>query len=46
MPAWGNHEYDVQTADDLRNYKGRLLMPHPEASPGSPSLSCCGNDWG
>jgi parallel beta-helix repeat protein len=46
MPAWGNHEYDVAGADDLRNYKGRLLMPHAQASPGSPDLSCCGNDWG
>ena len=46
MPAWGNHEYDVAGADDLRNYKGRLMMPHAQASPGSPDLSCCGNDWG
>ena len=46
MPAWGNHEYDVAGSDDLRNYKGRLLMPHAQASPGSPDLSCCGNDWG
>ncbi|MFY9913412.1 MAG: PKD domain-containing protein [Nocardioidaceae bacterium] len=46
MPVWGNHEYDVAGADDLRNYKGRLLMPHAAASPGSPAISCCGNDWG
>jgi parallel beta-helix repeat protein len=46
MPAWGNHEYDVAGADDLRNYKGRLLMPHAAASPGSPDISCCGDDWG
>ncbi|WP_157557651.1 PKD domain-containing protein, partial [Intrasporangium oryzae] len=46
MPAWGNHEYDVAGSDDLRNYKGRLLMPHAAASPGSPAISCCGNDWG
>ena len=46
MPAWGNHEYDVVGSDDLRNYKGRLLMPNAAASPGSPALSCCGNDWG
>ncbi len=46
MPAWGNHEYDVAGSDDLRNYKGRLLMPNPAASPGSPAISCCGNDWG
>ena len=46
MPAWGNHEYDVAGADDLRNYKGRLLMPNAAASPGSPAISCCGDDWG
>ncbi len=46
MPAWGNHEYDVAGSDDLRNYKGRLLMPHAAASPGSPAISAGGNDWG
>ena len=46
MPAWGNHEYDVSGSDNLLNYKGRLLMPHAQASPGSPDISCCGNDWG
>jgi parallel beta-helix repeat protein len=46
MPTWGNHEYDVPGSDDLRNYKGRLLMPNAQASPGSPAISCCGNDWG
>ena len=46
MPAWGNHEYESPGADDLRNYKGRLLMPHAAASPGSPAVSCCGDDWG
>lgn len=46
MPAWGNHEYDVLGSDDLRNYKGRLLMPHAAASPGSPAISAGGNDWG
>ena len=46
MPAWGNHEYDVPGSDDLRNYKGRLLMPNAAASPGSPAISCCGDDWG
>src|SRR3954452_21995950 len=46
MPAWGNHEYDVPGSDDLRNYKGRLLMPNAQASPGSPAISCCGDDWG
>jgi hypothetical protein len=46
MPAWGNHEWESPAADDLRNYKGRLLMPHAAASPGSPAVSCCGDDWG
>jgi parallel beta-helix repeat protein len=46
MPAWGNHEWESPAVDDLRNYKGRLLMPHAAASPGSPDVSCCGNDWG
>jgi parallel beta-helix repeat protein len=46
MPAWGNHEWESPTLDDLRNYKGRLLMPNAAASPGSPPESCCGNDWG
>lgn len=46
MPAWGNHEWNKPAADDLRNYKGRLLMPNAKASPGSPAISCCGNDWG
>ncbi|MEV6892251.1 MULTISPECIES: PKD domain-containing protein [Kribbella] len=46
MPAWGNHEYDVPGSDDLRNYKGRLLMPNAQTSPGSPAISCCGDDWG
>ncbi|MGN6781702.1 MAG: PKD domain-containing protein, partial [Marmoricola sp.] len=45
IPAWGNHEWD-SSADDLRNYKGRLLMPHQQTSPNSPAISCCGDDWG
>ena len=45
MPAWGNHEWDQQQYDDLRNYKGRFGLPHPETSPGAPSLGCCGQDW-
>jgi hypothetical protein len=45
MPAWGNHEWDVPTADDLRNYKGRFDLPNAQTSPGSPSVSCCGEDW-
>ncbi|MFL6075875.1 MAG: right-handed parallel beta-helix repeat-containing protein [Mycobacteriales bacterium] len=46
MPAWGNHEWESEAVDDLRNYKGRLLMPNAQASPGSPAVSCCGDDWG
>jgi hypothetical protein len=46
MPAWGNHEWESPAVDDLRNYKGRLLMPNAQASPGAPATSCCGNDWG
>lgn len=45
MPAWGNHEWSTPTADDLRNYKGRFDIPNPQTSPGSPSVSCCGEDW-
>ena len=45
MPGWGNHEWDVPTADDLRNYKGRFDLPNPQTSPGSPAVSCCGEDW-
>jgi len=44
MPAWGNHEWD-SSSDDLRNYKGRFDLPNPQTSPGSPSVSCCGEDW-
>jgi chitodextrinase len=44
MPAWGNHEWD-QSTDDLRNYKGRFDLPNSQTSPGSPSVSCCGEDW-
>jgi len=44
MPAWGNHEWD-DSIDDLRNYKGRFAFPNPQTSPGSPAISCCGEDW-
>jgi hypothetical protein len=44
MPAWGNHEWD-SSGDDLRNYKGRFGLPNPQTSPGSPAVSCCGEDW-
>jgi PKD repeat protein len=46
MPAWGNHEWDDNGGDDdLRNYKGRFDLPNPQTSPGSPAISCCGEDW-
>lgn len=45
MPAWGNHEWDKST-DDLRNYKGRFVIPHGQPSTGAPSQGCCGEDWG
>jgi len=35
----------TQNCDDLRNYKGRFDFPNPQTSPGSPSVSCCGEDW-
>ena len=44
MVAWGNHEWESAT-DDLRNYKGRIDLPNPQTSPGSPTISCCGEDW-
>jgi Calcineurin-like phosphoesterase len=44
MPVWGNHEWSKST-DDLRNYKGRFDLPNPQSSLGSPSVSCCGEDW-
>jgi chitodextrinase len=43
MPAWGNHEWS--SPDDLRNYKGRFDLPNSQTSPGSPSVSCCREDW-
>ncbi len=45
QPAWGNHEWDIPTADDLRNYKGRFDFPNVQTSPGAPSGGCCGEDW-
>jgi len=46
MPAWGNHDWaDGDTTDDLRDYKGRFALPNAQASPGSPAVSCCGEDW-
>ncbi|MDX6256984.1 MAG: hypothetical protein QOJ11_3318 [Frankiales bacterium] len=45
MPAWGNHDWETSN-DDLRNYKGRFLIPNGRASASAPSLGCCGEDWG
>lgn len=46
MPAWGNHDWEYDTIDDLRSYKGRFDIPHPGTISGSPKISCCGEDWG
>jgi len=45
MPAWGNHDWDVDTYDDLRDYKGRFDFPNPQETAGAPAISCCGEDW-
>jgi parallel beta-helix repeat protein len=45
MPAWGNHEWENPTTDDLRNYKGRFVLPNPQTSPSAPAPGCCGEDW-
>jgi PKD repeat protein len=45
MPAWGNHEWEDSSQDDLRNYKGRLQLPNPQSALGSPAPGCCGSDW-
>ena len=44
LPAWGNHDWGSAN-DDLRNYKGRFDFPNSQTSPGSPAISCCGEDW-
>lgn len=44
MPAWGNHEWD-SSGDNLKNYKGRFWLPNAQTSSGSPSVSCCSEDW-
>jgi hypothetical protein len=46
MPAWGNHDWEYDSIDDLRSYKGRFDIPHPGTISESPSVSCCGEDWG
>ena len=45
MPAWGNHEWENPADDDLRNYKGRFALPHPQTAFGAPAPGCCGEDW-
>ena len=45
MPAWGNHEWENPATDDLRNYKGRFVLPNPQTSPSAPAPGCCGEDW-
>jgi parallel beta-helix repeat protein len=45
MPAWGNHEWETPSADDLRNYKGRFALPNAQGATGSPTAGCCGEDW-
>jgi hypothetical protein len=45
-PAWGNHDWEYDTVDDLRTVKGRFDIPHPGTISGSPAISCCGEDWG
>lgn len=46
MPAWGNHDWEYTDIDDLRTYKGRFDIPNPGTISSSPSISCCGEDWG
>ena len=45
MPAWGNHEWDDDSYDDMRNYKGRFDFANPQTSPSTPTISNCGEDW-
>src|SRR5205823_3531957 len=45
MPAWGNHEWESPSADDLRNYKGRFDLPNAGTSSTAPAAGCCGEDW-
>jgi hypothetical protein len=46
IPAWGNHDWEYDTIDDLRTYKGRFDIPNQDTITGSPAISCCGEDWG
>src|SRR5438045_6195850 len=45
MPAWGNHEWENPSSDDLRNYKGRFDLPNAGKSSTAPAAGCCGEDW-
>jgi len=44
MPAWGNHEWEAPAEDDLRNYKGRFLLPHPYTATDAPGQNGGGED--
>lgn len=46
MPAWGNHDWEYTNKDDLRTLKGRFDIPNPGTISSSPTVSCCGEDWG
>ncbi len=46
MPAWGNHDWEYDTIDDLRTLKGRFDIPNPGTISDAPEISCCGEDWG
>ncbi len=46
MPAWGNHDWEYDSIDDLRTLKGRFDIPNPGTISDAPSVSCCGEDWG
>src|SRR5580765_417026 len=48
QPAWGNHEWDDPTLDNMANYKGRFALMNAQTSPGAPTGTtggCCGEDW-
>jgi predicted MPP superfamily phosphohydrolase len=46
MPAWGNHDWEYTTVDDLRTTKGRFDIPNPGTIATSPAASSGGEDWG
>ena len=51
MPTWGNHEWKSPPSadDDLRNYRGRFMLPHSQTSPGTTGIDACSaacDDWG